>query len=467
MSDVRKNSRDIVSFWLGLLSLILLVFLPLVWASGLQSFQEIDIQVRLIIALIISLFILIPCALANEQFNQIAKLPENNLTRGSPIFGPIIGIAGGILILIGWVQFESNSKLTGIEKNWLLEIMSHFITSTLVLPTMMSVGVFLVVTHLSSIIRRIISDEVIEQEESNFEILKWADEYPQFLSQDKVLFDESDKARKKQLLIELMKLLLKKCKVEIHKLEQGNFNFEEMYRTDRKETFKQLNRNYNWPNDVDMSQVKRFLKNEFRSAYISKLLFQYLRLKFDHKSQTTNFTINESIQLLKMLVEFPKPEDYRKQHKRDILSEFVDKDGINYNINKIQIKLRVFLNLVYAQYKITYDRSRVGNIILTEKPLQLDIIETIFSRMSELLNLEEYRFEFKQVFEFEIHQSTMIHVNELGLNEIREDYSDIIKAHEFTRLLPFQESEQEVQDKLKKLETQLSKKLQKIATKVE
>jgi len=466
MSDVRKNSRDIVSFWLGLLSLILLVFLPLVWASGLQSFQEIDIQVRLIIALIISLFILIPCVLANEQFNQIAKLPENNLTRGYPIFGPIIGIAGGILILIGWVQFESNSKLTGIEKNWLLEIMSHFITSTLVLPTMMSVGVFLVVTHLSSIIRRIISDEVIEQEESNFEILKWADEYPQFLSQDKVLFDESDKARKKQLLIELMKLLLKKCKVEIHKLEQGNFNFEEMYRTDRKETFKQLNRNYNWPN-VDMSQVKRFLKNEFRSAYISKLLFQYLRLKFDHKSLTTNFTINESIQLLKMFVEFPKPEDYRKQHKRDILSEFVHEDVINSNINKIQIKLRVFLNLVYAQYKITYDRSRVGNIVLTEKPLQLDIIETIFSRMSKLLNLEEYRFEFKQVFEFEIHQSTMIHVNELGLNEIREDYSDIIKAHEFTRLLPFQESEQEVQDKLKKLETQLSKKLQKIATKVE
>lgn len=466
MSDARKNSRDIVSFWLGLLSLVLLVFLPLVWASGLQSFLEIDIQVRLIVALIISLFILIPCVLANEQFNQIAKLPDNNLTKGHPIFGPIIGITGGIFILSGWVQFESNSKLTGIEKNWLLEIMSHFITSTLVLPTMMSVGVFLVVTHLSSIIRRIISDEVIEQEESNFEILKWADEYPQFLSQDKVLFDESDKARKKQLLIELMKLLLKKCKVEIHKLEQGNFNFEEMYRTDRKETFEQLNINYNWPSE-DMSQVKRFLKNEFRSAYISKLLFQYLRLKFDHKNQTTNFTINESIQLLKMLVEFPKPEDYRKQHKRDILSEFVHKDGINYNINKIQIKLRVFLNLVYAQYKITYDRSRVGNIILTEKPLQLDIIETIFSRMSELLNLEEYRFEFKQVFEFEIHQSTMIHVNELGLNEIREDYSDIIKAHEFTRLLPFQESEQEVQDKLKKLETQLSKKLQKIATKVE
>ena len=466
MSDVRKNSRDIVSFWLGLLSLILLVFLPLVWASGLQSFQEIDIQVRLIIALIISLFILIPCVLANEQFNQIAKLPENNLTRGYPIFGPIIGIAGGILILIGWVQFESNSKLTGIEKNWLLEIMSHFITSTLVLPTMMSVGVFLVVTHLSSIIRRIISDEVIEQEESNFEILKWADEYPQFLSQDKVLFDESDKARKKQLLIELKKLLLKKCKVEIHKLEQGNFNFEEMYRTDRKETFEQLNINYNWPSE-DMSQVKRFLKNEFRSAYISKLLFQYLRLKFDHKSLTTNFTINESIQLLKMFVEFPKPEDYRKQHKRDILSEFVHEDVINSNINKIQIKLRVFLNLVYAQYKITYDRSRVGNIVLTEKPLQLDIIETIFSRMSELLNLEEYRFEFKQVFEFEIHQSSMIHVNELGLNEIREDYSNIIKAHEFTRLLPFQENEQEVQVKLKKLEKQLSEKLRKIATKVE
>ena len=466
MSDARKNPRDIVSFWLGLLSLILLVFLPLVWASGLQSFQEIDIQVRLIIALIISLFILIPCVLANEQFNQIAKLPENNLTRGYPIFGPIIGIAGGILILIGWVQFESNSKLTGIEKNWLLEIMSHFITSTLVLPTMMSVGVFLVVIHLSSIIRRIISDEIIEQEESNFEILKWADEYPQFLSQDKVLFDESDKARKKQLLIELKKLLLKKCKVEIHKLEQGNFNFEEMYRTDRKETFEQLNRNYNWPSE-DMSQVDRFLKNEFRSAYISKLLFQYLRLKFDHKSLTTNFTINESIQLLKMFVEFPKPEDYRKQHKRDILSEFVHEDVINSNINKIQIKLRVFLNLVYAQYKITYDRSRVGNIVLTEKPLQLDIIETIFSRMSKLLNLEEYRFEFKQVFEFEIHQSTMIHVNELGLNEIREDYSNIIKAHEFTRLLPFQENEQEVQVKLKKLEKQLSEKLRKIATKVE
>ena len=220
-------------------------------------------------------------------------------------------------------------------------------------------------------------------------------------------------------------------------------------------------------NPLHPPPLKRFLKNEFRSAYISKLLFQYLRLKFDHKSLTTNFTINESIQLLKMFVEFPKPEDYRKQHKRDILSEFVHEDVINSNINKIQIKLRVFLNLVYAQYKITYDRSRVGNIVLTEKPLQLDIIETIFSRMSKLLNLEEYRFEFKQVFEFEIHQSSMIHVNELGLNEIREDYSNIIKAHEFTRLLPFQENEQEVQVKLKKLEKQLSEKLRKIATKVE
>ena len=467
MSDVRRNIRDNVSFWWGLVSLIVFVILPLMWTH--EFHLPIDsVEVRLIVGLIISLFILIPCALANEQFNQIAKIPEIRWTIGNPKIVPFFGVIGGLAILSGWVEFESNSKLTGIEENWLLEIIAHNITTSLVLPTMMSVGVFLVTIHLSTFIRRIISNEVIEIEESNFEILKWEDEYHQFLRQDKVLFDENDKSRKKQLLIELKKLLLKKCKIELHEesLKQGNFNFEEMYKKVRKETFNQLSRNYNWPNSIDMKQVKRFVEKEFRPAFISKLLLQFLQLKFDNKSKTTNFTVNESIQLLKMFVEFPKPEDFRNQHKKDILSEFVDKTKINPNTLKIKMKLAVFLNLVHVQYKLTYDRNRVGNIILTEKPLQLNIVETIFSRMSELLKLGDYRFDFKQVFEFHV-SPTSIHVNEMDMNEIREDYSNIIKAHEFTRLLPFQESEQKVQDTLKKLETQLCEKLRKITTKME
>ena len=195
--------------------------------------------------------------------------------------------------------------------------MTHNITTSLMLPTMMSIGVFFIAIHLSSFIRHLISNEIIDIEETNFEILKWEDEYHVFLSQSKVLFDEDDKARKKQLLLELTKLLLKKCKAEIHEtpIRQGIFNFEQMYTKDRQETFDQLNKNYNWPKSMDMTHVKRFVEKEFRSAYISKFLRQYLRLKFDKghtKGFTTNFTVNESIELLKMFVEFPKMEDFRK-----------------------------------------------------------------------------------------------------------------------------------------------------------
>ena len=481
MSDIRKNTRDIVSFWFGIISVIFLGILPFLWTIDDLNFNIpiVSVQVRLIIGLITSLFILIPCALANEQFNQIARLSENSSIRLNPFVIaviaviPVIGIVGGIFILWGWVLFESNSKLTGIEKNLVLEIITHDFTSSLVLPTMMSIGIFLIAIHLCSFIRHLISDEVIDVEESNFEILKWEDEYNLFLHQDKVLYDENDKARKKQLLIELKKLLLKKCKADTYEtpLRRGSFDFEKMYKKDRKETFSQLNKNYNWPESMDMSKIKSFVEMEFRSAYISKFLLQYLRFKFDKEQTegfTTNFTINESIKLLQMFVEFPKQQDFRKQHNKDILSEFVDKTNINPNTHKIKMKLAVFLNLVHAQYKITYDRSKVGNIVLTEKPLQLDIIETIFSRMSELLKLGEYRFEFKQFFVSEnIDELTIINVNELGLNQIREDYSNIIKAYEFTRLLPFQESDQKIQAKLKKLETQLSKKLQMITTSME
>ena len=183
-------------------------------------------------------------------------------------------------------------------------------------------------------------------------------------------------------------MLLKKCKAEIYELplRKGSFDFETMYKKHRQETFAELNKNYDWPMSMDMTLVKRFVEKEFRSAYISKFLLQYLSFKFDKgqsKGFTTNFTINETIELLQMFVEFPKPKDFRNQHRKDILSEFVDKTSINPNTNKIKMKLAVFLNLVHAQYKITYDRSKVGNIVLTEKPLQLDIIETIFSRLIE------------------------------------------------------------------------------------
>jgi hypothetical protein len=474
MSDIQKNTRDIVSFWSGIVSVIFIGILPFLWTFDYLNFKMpiVSIKVRLIIGLITSLFILIPCALANEQFNQIAKLSENSSTRLNPFFVSFFGIIVGIFILLGWVPFESNSKLTGIDKNWLLEVMTHNITTSLMLPTMMSIGVFFIAIHLSSFIRHLISNEIIDIEETNFEILKWEDEYHDFLSQSKVLFDEADKARKKQLLLELTKLLLKKCKAEIYEtpIRKGNFNFEEMYTKDRQETFAQLNKNYNWPKSIDMTQIKRFVEKEFRSAYISKFLLQYLRFKFDKvhaRGFTTNFTVNESIELLKMFVEFPKLEDFRNQYKKDILSEFVDKTNINPNTHKMKMKLGVFLNLVHAQYKITYDRSRVGNIILTEKPLQLDLIETVFTRMSELLNLGEYRYGVTEFFEFHVRESSIIHINELGLSEIQEDYNNIIKAYEFTRLLPFQERDQQIQTNLKKIETQLSKKLQKITTSVE
>ena len=283
MSDVQKNTRDTVSFCFGIMSVIFLGILPLLWVDFFNfKIPTFSVGTRLIIGLITSLFILIPCALANEQFNQIAKLPENSRLTRVPFLVPSIGILGGIFILGGWVPFESNPKLTGIETKtlpgqWAVEIMTHDITSYLVLPTMMSIGVFLIAINLSSFIRPLISDAVIDMEESNFEILKWEDEYYLYLRQDKVLYDERDKFRKKQLLIELKKLLLKKCKAEIYEtpLRRGSFNFEEMYKIHRKETFDQLNKNYSWPKPMDMANVNRFVEKEFRSSYISKFLLAF------------------------------------------------------------------------------------------------------------------------------------------------------------------------------------------------